>query len=72
MYYYIFYDMILYMSNEELFTFVKNFNKSGSIPMETITKGINVLPKCDQELFMLLVNYKNGKDFLNKLNNGEV
>lgn len=60
------------MNNDDLFTFVKNFNKSGAIPMETITKGINVLPKSDQELFMLLVNYKNGKDFLNKLNNGEV
>lgn len=60
------------MNNEELFSFVKKFNQSGAIPMETITKGIKILQKSDQELFMILVNYKNGKDFLNKLNNGEV
>lgn len=60
------------MSNEELFSFIKNFNNSNPIPLSTITQGINVLSKKDQKLFMLLVNYKNGNDFLNMLNNGEV
>lgn len=60
------------MSNEELFSFIKNFNNSNAIPLSTITQGMKILSKKDQKLFMLLVNYKNGEDFLNKLNNGEV
>ena len=35
------------MSNEELFSFIKNFNNSNAIPLSTITQGMNILSKKD-------------------------
>lgn len=60
------------MTKNELFEFIKKFNKVGAILPDTVIDGLKQLDKEDHELFMLLVNYKNGKDFKNKLDNGEI
>lgn len=60
------------MSKDELFTFVSKFNALNSISISTVLDGLHKLPTKDHELFMLLVNYKNGADFAKKLKNGEV
>ena len=60
------------MEKKDLFDFVKKFNFLNSIPIEVVIEGLKTLPQKDLELFMLLVNYKNGKDFSEKLFNGEI
>lgn len=60
------------MKKEEIFSFVKKFNNIDSIPLTTVVEGLNKLSPKEHKLFMLLVNYKNGDDFLKKVKNGEV
>ena len=60
------------MTKNELFTFIKNFNATQSVSPKTILEGLKTLPESDHELFMLLVNYKNGKLFKQNLDNGEI
>lgn len=60
------------MKKEDLFKFVQEFNSMRPISFKTIMEGVEKLPEKDQELFMLLVNYKNGKDFEKKLNKGDI
>lgn len=51
------------MEKKVLYDFVKKFNKSKGITNDTILDGLKTLPKEDHELFMMLVNYKNGNAF---------
>lgn len=60
------------MNKNELFSFIKEFNNSGAISNDVILEAMNHLSDKDIELFMLLVNYKNGKDFAQKLKNGVI
>ena len=60
------------MDRYDLYNFVKNFNKIENIPESAVLEGLRVLPQKDHELFITLVNYKNGKDFAKKLKNGEI
>ena len=60
------------MKKEELFSFIKKFDKIDSIPLTTVLEGLNELTLKEHKLFMVLVNYKNGDDFLKKIINGEV
>lgn len=60
------------MKKEEIFSFVKKFNSIDSVPLSTVIEGLNNLSPKEHKLFMLLVNYKNGDDFLKKVKNGEV
>ena len=58
------------MDKKELFDFVRKYNQSFIISNETIIEGLEKLPKKDHNLFMLLVNYKNNKEFKNSLKDG--
>lgn len=59
------------MEKKELFDFVKKYNQTFIISNDTIIEGLEKLPKKDHELFMLLVNYKNNREFKNSLKDGE-
>ena len=60
------------MEKKELFDFVKKFNKISHVSDDTIIDGLKTLPEKDHELFMLLVNYKNGIEFKNSLKDGQI
>lgn len=59
------------MKNENLYKFIKEFNKSEAFTTNDIMEGLKSLPEEDHELFMMLVNYINGRDFKNKLSKGD-
>ena len=61
-----------YMTRNEIVTFIKNFNREQAFSSEFIVDVMRSLSKEEGEIFMQLVNYKNGKDFLKKLNSGEI
>ncbi|MBQ8451459.1 MAG: hypothetical protein IJ538_01620 [Clostridia bacterium] len=60
------------MESKKLFNFIEEFNKEPVVDTETILNGLKTLTGEDRQLFMLLVNYKNGKEFLKKLDGGEI
>ena len=60
------------MDKKDLFTFVKKFNKTAGISENTVIEGLKTLPQEDHELFMMLVNYKNGDEFKKRLRSGEI
>ncbi|MBO5884403.1 MAG: hypothetical protein J6Q51_01250 [Clostridia bacterium] len=60
------------MDRYDLYKFVRDFNAMGGVPQDAIFEGLKTLPKKDHELFITLVNYKNGKDFAQKLKKGEI
>lgn len=60
------------MNKNDIFSFIKKFNSFDAIPNDIIIEAMNKLSGKDIELFMLLVNYKNGKDFAQKLKNGVI
>lgn len=60
------------MQFNDLINFVKDFNNSPPISSDNIILGLSNLQEKDHKLFMLLVNYKNGNDFLNKLKEGKI
>lgn len=60
------------MTGEQFINFVHTFNQVSCVTLETIEQGLSKLPQKDHELFMLLVNYKNGNDFLKKLKEGKI
>ena len=45
--------------------------KQKKIPLRMCVISREKLPKKDHELFMLLVNYKNNREFKNSLKDGE-
>ena len=62
------------MEKGKLIEFVKEFNKSKGVSTATIMAGLKELPESDHELFMALVNYKNGtafKSFIPKQKKGK-
>lgn len=60
------------MDKEEIFSFVKKFSAEKSISANLIYNALKELNDQEQELLMVLINYKNGKDFSQKLENGEI
>lgn len=60
------------MDKYDLYKFVKDFNNMGMVSHSAILEGLKTLPEKDQELFMILVNYKNGRDFETRLKKGEI
>lgn len=60
------------MTNKQLFEFVQELTRAKPFSLQTIKQGLKQLPPTCHELFLLLINHKNGKDFLTKLNNGEI
>lgn len=60
------------MKREELVEFVKRFNKVKVISSNTILKCMKELNNDEKELFLLLVNHKNGKSFKDLLDAGEI
>ena len=60
------------MTRSEIVNFIKEFNRLESFSSDFIVETLRYLPRSDQELFMLLVNYKNGKDFKEKLRSGDI
>ena len=60
------------MDKEEIFSFVRKFSAEIAIPVNLIYNALEELNDQEQELLMLLINYKNGKDFSQKLENGEI
>ena len=59
------------MEKKVLYDFVKNFNKEKGISTEIIMEGLKTLPKEDHELFMMLINYKNGTSFKQFIQKGD-
>ena len=55
------------MKKNELFSFIRKFNEAGSIEPSITLEGLKTLPEEDHELLMLLVNYKNGEEFIKNL-----
>lgn len=60
------------MDKEEIFSFVRKFSAAKAIPADLIYHALKELEDEEQELLMELINYKNGKDFSQKLENGEI
>lgn len=60
------------MEKKDLISFVKNFCSSETISMQTVIQVIKELSPKEKELFVSLVNFKNGKDFMEKLKNGSI
>ena len=60
------------MTRSEIVNFIKEFNREESFSSDFVVETLRYLPRSDQELFMLLVNYKNGKDFKEKLRSGDI
>lgn len=60
------------MKKEELYKFVQEFNSMRPLSTATIIEATEKLEEKDLELFMMLANYKNGKDFENKLKKGDI
>lgn len=60
------------MDKQELISFVSKFNSSEPISLNEVLYAIKHVSAKDQELLMLLINYKNGKDFVKKLKDGEI
>lgn len=58
------------MNKEDIVKFVKEFNKSKAMSTNDIVECLKKLPKKDHELFIMMVNYKNGKDFLGYVSQG--
>lgn len=59
------------MNKEDIVKFVKEFNKSKALSTNDIVECLKNLPKEDHELFIMMVNYKNGKDFLSYVPKGD-
>ena len=58
------------MTNTELIEFVKNFNKAKPFDLKKVISCMGELsPEC-HELLVMLVNFKNEKDFTKKLKKG--
>lgn len=60
------------MKRDELVSFVKKFNKVKVVSPSTILKCMDELDDAEKELFLLLVNFKNGQSFKKKLEEGEI
>lgn len=60
------------MTRSEIISFIKEFNKEESFSSDFVVETLRSLPRSDHELFLLLVNYKNGKDFEEKLRSGDI
>ena len=60
------------MSNQDIFDFIKKFNALPTIQPDLIYSAVKELDDQEQELLMVLINHKNGKEFLEKLDNGEI
>ena len=60
------------MKREDLVSFVKKFNKVKVVPTNTITKCLAELNDSEKELFLHLVDFKNGSLFKKKLEEGEI
>lgn len=60
------------MKREELVSFVKSFNKIKVVSNATIANCLPELNDAEKDLFLLLVNYKNGQAFKKKLEEGEI
>ena len=58
------------MKKDELIAFIKKFNASKPLDILTINNLSKTLTDDDLKLFFLLTNFKNGTDFLDKLNGG--
>lgn len=59
------------MNKEDIIKFVKEFNKSKALSTNDIVECLKKLSKEDHELFIMMVNYKNGKDFLSYVQKGD-
>ena len=51
---------------------IKKFCKQNSLPGDLIYDGMQQLDEQEQQLLSVLINYKDGKEFLYKLKNGEI
>lgn len=60
------------MTKQELFDFIKKFNKLESISDAVILEGLKKLSPEEQKVFIMLVNFKNGASFKDSLNEGEI
>lgn len=60
------------MTQNELLNFVKDFNQAKPILLQDVVDSLKKLDKKHHELYLLLVNYKNGKDFAKKITNEEI
>lgn len=60
------------MTKQELFDFIKKFNKLESISDAVILEGLKKLSPEEQKVFIMLVNLKNGASFKDSLNEGEI
>lgn len=60
------------MTRQEVVRFIKDFNSMEGFSDDFIFDTLKYLSAKEKELFMVLVNQKLGKDFLDKLNNGEI
>lgn len=60
------------MTKQELFDFVRKFNKLESISDAVILEGLKKLSPEEQKIFMMLVNFKNGSAFKDCLDAGEI
>ena len=55
------------MKREDLLKFVTQFNKAKPLTNSEILECLKLLPEEDHQLFIYLVNYKNGSDFVKKV-----
>ena len=60
------------MTRQEVVRFIKDFNSMEGFSDDFICDTLKYLSAKEKELFMVLVNQKLGKDFLDKLNSGEI
>ena len=60
------------MKKSELYDFIRKFNAIEYINKRIVEDGLKVLDNDERKLLMLLVNFKNGEDFVKKLKNGEI
>ena len=60
------------MTVSELAKFVVELDASPAFEINTVMEVLKVLPQKHHELFMMLVNHKNGSEFTKKLENGEI
>ena len=60
------------MKKSELYDFIRKFNAIEYINKRIVEDGLKVLDNDERKLLMLLVNFKNGEEFVKKLKNGEI
>ena len=60
------------MKKEQLIKFIKDFNNSEPLCMNTLKDCLVTLKGKDLQLFILLANHKNGADFKSKLKGGNI